>query len=66
MGAAEEHAPVQDVNSAIISEEDKIDKNVKDLFLTYHCFCKRKDVGFGALFSFTSSDCRMFYLHYYS
>lgn len=41
--------PVHDVNTAIASGQNILDKTVKDLFVTFHCYCKRKDVGFGAL-----------------
>lgn len=49
MGAVGEYTPVHDVDSAIVSGQNNLDKNVKDLFVTFHCFCRRKDVGFGAL-----------------
>lgn len=44
------NAIVCNINNPFQSpHKQQLEKMTKDLFLTFHCYCARKDVGFGAL-----------------
>lgn len=48
-------AVVCDSNEAVASPHRKqLEKQTRDLFLTFHCYCTRKDVGFGIAHYFLS------------
>ncbi|XP_059644421.1 U-box domain-containing protein 52-like isoform X2 [Cornus florida] len=42
--SAGHHAAVSDVNGAASAHKQQLEKQTKDLFLTFHCFCTRKDI----------------------